>query len=109
MSEIESQQKRPKGLLIWMIVSQLLTVGSLAIWLVVAGLSFMAFDAGETPAAWAFVTVVWSYPIFPIAMSIGAWVAYAKRKNKLAAIISGISFAPPILFAVLIGFANLMP
>jgi hypothetical protein len=28
---------------------------------------------------------------------IGAWRAYAKRKNALAAVLSGLSFAPPIL------------
>ncbi|MBI5943429.1 MAG: hypothetical protein HY864_03600 [Chloroflexi bacterium] len=109
MSETAVPPKRSTGLLIWMIVSQLLAVGSLAIWLVVAGLSFMAFDAGETPAAWAFVTVVWSYPIIPLGLSIGGWVAYAKRKNKLAVVLSGLSFAPPILFGGLIGIANLIP
>jgi hypothetical protein len=28
---------------------------------------------------------------------IGAWRAYVKRKNALAAVLSGLSFAPPIL------------
>ncbi|NOT04236.1 MAG: hypothetical protein HOP27_06515 [Anaerolineales bacterium] len=109
MSEIAVQPKRSTGLLIWMIVSQLLAVASLFIWLVMAGLSVMAFDAGETPAAWAFVITIWSYPIFPLGLSIGAWVAYARRKNKLAAILSGLSFAPPILFALLLGITSLMP
>ena len=108
MSEIEVQPKRT-SLLIWMIVSQLLAVASLFIWVVMAGLSVMAFDAGETPAAWAFVITIWSYPIFPLGLSIGAWVAYACRKNKLAAILSGLSFAPPILFALLLGITSLMP
>ena len=109
MSEIEVKPARSKGLLIWMIIAQILAVASLFIWLVIAGLSVMAFDAGETPAAWAFVITIWSYPIFPLGLSIGAWIAYARRKNKLAAILSGLSFAPPILFALLIGIANVMP
>lgn len=107
MSEITGQPKRT-GLLIWMIVAQLMAVGSLLIWLVMAGLSVMAFDSGESTGAWAFVIAVWSYPIFPIVLSIGGWIAYARRKNKLAVILSSLSFAPPILFMLVLSIANLM-
>ena len=96
MSEITSQPKRT-GLLIWLIVSQLLAVASLFFWLLMAGLSVMAFDSGVTQEAWNVVIAVWLYPIFPLVMIIGAWIAYAKRKNKLAAILSGLSFIPPAL------------
>jgi cytochrome bd-type quinol oxidase subunit 2 len=93
-----AEKSRPrKALLIWMIVSQLLMLGSLVIWLVVAGLSVMAFDSGVTQEAWNFVIAVWLYPLFPIVMVIAAWIAYARRKDKLAAVLSGLSFAPPIL------------
>jgi hypothetical protein len=37
---------------------------------------------------------------------IAAWIAYAKRKNKLAGILSGLSFAPPILLIAFIAIAN---
>ena len=96
MSEITSQPKRT-GLLIWLIVSQLLAVASLFFWLVMAGLSVMAFDSGVTQEAWNVVIAVWLYPIFPLVMIIGAWIAYAKRRNRLAAILSGLSFIPPAL------------
>jgi len=96
MSEITSQPKRT-GLLIWLIVSQLLAVASLFFWLLMAGLSVMAFDSGVTQEAWNVVIAVWLYPIFPLVMIIGAWIAYAKRKNRLAAILSGLSFIPPAL------------
>jgi hypothetical protein len=43
-----------------MILSQVLSVLSLLIWLVMAGLSVMAFDQGSTPEAWTFVIAVWS-------------------------------------------------
>ena len=46
MSETTTPRSRT-GLVIWMIVSQLLTVGSLVIWLLVAGLSVMAFELGR--------------------------------------------------------------
>lgn len=94
MSEIVEQPKRPIGLLVWLIVSQMIALGSLVIWLAMAGLSFMAFDSGESLGAYAFVLAVWCYPVFPIGMSIGAWIAYSRRKNRLAAILSGASFAP---------------
>jgi hypothetical protein len=53
-----------------MIVSQLLAIGSLWFWVVVAGLSVMAFDEGGGPEAWAFVLAVWAYPLFPLRMAI---------------------------------------
>ncbi len=96
----QTSKPRSKGLLIWLIVSQVLAVASLVFWLVVAGLSFMAFDAGETPQAWAFVITIWAYPIFPIVMAIGAWIAYARRRNILSAILSGLTFALPVLLYI---------
>ncbi|HAV76935.1 MAG TPA: hypothetical protein DCX53_06225, partial [Anaerolineae bacterium] len=97
MTESPITPPKRTALLVWMILSQLFALGSLVIWLLVAGLSVMAFDQGSTPEAWTFVLAVWSYPIIPLILVIGAWIAYAKRRNKLAAILSGLSFTPPIL------------
>ena len=55
MTELAAPPKRRTGLLIWLIVSQLLAVGSLLIWALIAGLSVMAFDEGSSPEAWAIV------------------------------------------------------
>jgi len=100
MTALAAPPKRRTGLLIWLIVSQLLAVGSLLIWALMAGLSVMAFDSGVSPEAWAIVIAVWAYPLFPLVMAIGAWVAFAFRKNRLAAVLSGLTFAPPILFYI---------
>ena len=100
-------KRRRTGLMIWMIVSQFMMLGTLAIWLVVAGFSVMAFDAGVTPEAWAVVLIVWSYPILPIILIIAAWIAYAKYKAGLAVILSSLSFAPPILCVLLVVIADL--
>jgi hypothetical protein len=105
MTESIPQPKRV-GLVIWLIVSQLLALGSLFFWVVMAGLSVMAFDSGVTQEAWNIVIAAWAYPIFPLAMVIGAWIAFAKRKNKLAAILSGLSFAPPTLLILAIWVQN---
>ena len=99
-------QPRRTGLMIWMIISQVLMLGSLLIWLLAAGLSVMAFDSGVSAEAWTFVIIVWSYPILPISLIIAAWIAYARRKNVLAGVLSGLSFAPPILCFLLIAVAN---
>ncbi|NWG07174.1 MAG: hypothetical protein HXY35_10890 [Chloroflexi bacterium] len=105
MNDTAPHPKRT-GLLIWMIVSQILAVVSLVPWLLMAGLSVMAFDQGSTPEAWTFVIAVWSYPIIPIILVIAAWVAYARRRNRAAAVLSGFSFAPPLLCIVVIWFSN---
>jgi hypothetical protein len=106
VTNTETQSKRT-GLLVWMIVSQILTLLSLLIWLLVAGLSVMAFDSGVSAEAWTFVIAVWSYPIIPILLVIAAWIAYARRRNKSAAILSGLSFAPPFLLYIGIFIANI--
>lgn len=95
------------GLIAWMIISQVLTLLSLVLWLFVAGISVMAFDSGVSPEAWAIVIAVWSYPILPIVLVVAAWIAFARRKNKLAAVLSGLSFAPPFLLFLLVLILNL--
>ena len=107
LTETPTQPKRT-GLLIWMILSQFLALGSLLIWLLAAGLSVMAFDSGESREAWTLVIAVWSYPIIPIALVIGAWIAYAKRRNVLAGVLSGLSFTPPFLFYLFIWVTSLI-
>jgi hypothetical protein len=95
------------GLMIWMSISQLLALCSLVVWLLMAGVSVMAFDSGVSTEAWTFVIIVWSYPILPIGLIIAAWIAYAKHKNVLAVVLSGLSFAPPILCFLLIAVADI--
>jgi hypothetical protein len=58
--------------LIWLMVLQLLAIGSLWFWALVAGLSVMAFDSGDSPVAWKIVIADWAYPPFPLLMAIGA-------------------------------------
>lgn len=107
MTKPSAKPKRT-GLLIWLIVSQLLAVGSLLIWALMAGLSVMAFDSGVSPEAWTIVLAVWAYPIFPLVLVIGAWVAFAKRRNSLAGVLSGLSFAPPVLFYLFLWITSLI-
>jgi hypothetical protein len=96
------QPARRTGLTIWMILSQLLTLGSLAVWLVLAALPILFWDSPKGPdlSGWLVLLALWAYPILPIGMSIAAWVAYARRKNNQAAILAGICFAPALLCIV---------
>jgi K+-sensing histidine kinase KdpD len=84
-------------ILIWLIASQLLALASLFFWLFAAGISLMAFDSGVTREAWTFVLVVWSYPIWPAVFAIAAWIAYARKKDKLAGILTTLTFLPVLV------------
>lgn len=101
MTEVTGHPKRRTGLLIWLIVSQLLAIGSLRYWVLAAGLSVMAFDSGDSPLAWAIVIAAWAYPLFPLSMAISAWLAFALRKNRLAAVLTGLTIVVPALFLLL--------
>ena len=104
MAEATAKPKRSIPTLIWLIVSQLIALATLVFWVLVAGLSVMAFDEGSSPTAWAIVIAVWAYPLFPLVMAIGAWIAFAFRKNWLAAILSGLAFAPAGLLYLALRF-----
>lgn len=100
MTESTAQPKPRTALVIWLILLQLLALGSLVIWALMAALSVMAFDSGVSVEAWIFVLIVWSYPLFLLARIVGAWIAFAKRRNTTAAL-SGWSFAPLFLLFLL--------
>ena len=100
MTERTTKPKRKIGVLIWLIVSQLMALGTLFFWVIAAGTSVMAFDEGPSREAWTFVLLVWAYPLFPLVMAIGAWLAFAFRRNWLAAILSTTTFLPPVLFVL---------
>jgi hypothetical protein len=97
--------RRP--VIIWLIISQLLAVGSLFFWLLMAGLSVMAFDSGVSAEAWTFVLIVWSYPIWPIGFAIASWIAYARKKDRLAGILSTLTFLPVLLLFLFLVLSNL--
>jgi len=104
--EVKTPSRRP--VLIWLIVSQLLALASLFFWLLMAGLSVMAFDSGVTQEAWNFVIIVWSYPIWPVGFTIASWIAYARKKDKLAGILTTLTFIPILVLIGVIYVGNLM-
>ena len=99
---METKPASRTPILIWLIASQLLALASLIFWLFAAGISVMAFDPGVTQEAWNFVIAVWAYPIWPIAFTIAAWIAYARKKDKLAAVLTTLTFFPVLVLILMI-------
>lgn len=95
--------------LVWLIASQILALLSLIFWLMAAGLSVMAFDAGVTREAWNFVIAVWAYPVWPIAFTSAAWIAYARKKDKLAAVLTTLTFLPVLVLILVIVLSSFFP
>ena len=104
-TELKPTLRRP--VLVWLIVSQLLAAASLLFWLVMAGLSVMAFDSGVSTEAWTFVIAIWSYPIWPIGFAIASWIAYARKKDRLAGVLTTLTFLPVLLLFLIMVFGNL--
>jgi len=109
-SSLETEIKRPSRrlVLLWLIVSQALAVASLFFWLLMAGLSVMAFDSGVTAQAWAFVIAGGSYPLWPIAFAIVSWIAYAMHKDKLAAVLTTLTFLPIAILLLVMVVGNFL-
>jgi len=105
---LETKPPSRKPILIWLILSQALALGSLLLWLVMAGLSVMAFDSGVTQEAWNFVIIVWAYPLLPLVFAIASWIAYARRKDRLAGVLTTFTFLPMLVLIAVIVVGNFM-
>lgn len=92
-------RRRSRGTLAWLAATQLLAAASLLPWLGVAGPSVAGFAAPREPGAlapWVFLGVVWSYPLLPVGCAAAAWIAYARRRNRRAALLSAASLVPAL-------------
>ena len=105
---METKIASRKPILIWLIASQVLALLSLIFWLVVAGLSVMAFDSGVSAEAWTFVIAVWSYPIWPFGFAIAAWIAYARKKNRLAGVLTAFTFLPVLVLIIILAASSFL-
>jgi hypothetical protein len=66
----------------------------------------MAFDSGVTTEAWTFVIAVWSYPIWPIGFAVAAWIAYARKRDKLAAVLTTFTFLPVLVLITILALSS---
>lgn len=85
----------------WLIISQLLELASLVPWLIIAGLSVMAFDSGYSKAAVLIVAAVWGYPVLLLICAVAAWVAYRRGSTTVALVSTSV---PLLLAAPLVGY-----
>jgi len=90
-----------RGVLIWLVISQILAVGSLIPWLGFAYYTYHLLFNGVT-AAWdaIFVGFTLAYPVVVIGSAILAWLFYRAHKDRLAVIVSSIFLVGPIFFFV---------
>ena len=87
------------GSFIWLLISTFLGLLSLLPWTILLATSFMAFDSGESPQAYAFVGAVLSYPLLPVGCGILAWLLFAFKKRRAAVIVTSL----PLLAVLLVG------
>lgn len=99
------ERSEPGWAILVAVVLQLLQVLSLFPWLVMAGLSVMAFDAPGSSGRWqpwAFVLAVWSYPAWILAAGIVSWVLIARGRRYAAMAVAAALTLPGIAGAVLL-------
>jgi hypothetical protein len=75
---------------IWLIITQILAVLSLFLWLIMAGLSLLAFDTGYKLLAMLFVAMSWLYPLLPIGCATLARWLYRHGKQRSSLITTSI-------------------
>jgi hypothetical protein len=101
-----------RGLLVWLVASQTIALGSLLPWLAVAGLALLALEAPPASAGpWPALLVgsVLAWPLVPVGCTVGAWLLYARRRGVAAAVVSGLPLVALAVFAGLLVAAGPFP
>ena len=60
------------------------------------------FADGASRADWVVVISVCAYPLLPLTRAFSAWIAFVIRKNRLAAVLTGLTIVPPVVLIVAI-------
>ncbi len=94
-------------ILVWLFASQLLAIATLFFWLFAAGIFTIPSGSSMAQAAPSVAFAVWAYPVWPIAFTIAAWVAYARKNDKLAAVLTTLTFLPVLVLIVFIMLSGL--
>ncbi len=77
---------------------------SLPFAVVAALFSPMAFDSGESPAAWAYLGGALSYPLLVVTALIAAWLLYARRRHRPCLLVLLVPLLGTPLLAALAAF-----
>jgi hypothetical protein len=104
-------EKHPPWSWITLLSLQIVQLLSLIPWLLMAGLSFMAFDAPGSDKMWqpwVFVALMWSYPLWLLGAGILSWVLFGFRRHVWAVVIGSIFTLLPVLGFLLVAVASLL-
>ena len=83
-----------------------LALGTLAPWAMMAMMSPMVFDAGETPQLWAFFWTLWLYPVWLLAWLVFAILSARAGSGVRAIVLTVIAAAPALAFAAYLGLVS---
>lgn len=100
---------KPRWPWISVLVLQFVQLLTLPPWLVMAGLSVMAFDAPGSTAQWqpwAFVLAVWSYPLWLLVFGVASWLLLATGRRSLGFALCLLVTLPLPLLLAGIAFLN---
>ena len=109
---MESDAAAPQRRAAWitLVVLDALQLLSLAPWLMMGALSFMAFDAPGSDRMWepwAFVIAVWSYPLWLLIAGVVSWILFAKRRSGWAIALASVFTLPAVGMALVLLLAHL--
>ena len=79
-------RRRPWTLVV-LVGATIVYIVSLPFAVVAALMSPMAFDSGQSPAAWAYLGGALSYPLLVVAALIAAWVLYRRRRHRACLVV----------------------
>jgi hypothetical protein len=109
MSSLETAVPEPRsaGTFWWLIAVQALGVLGLVPWLFATVLSVWGV-AWEPVSGWVWPTLlaIWTYPLWLIVFSALAWIAYRKRRNRRAVLLSLGAFIPVVVLEVYAALTN---
>ena len=86
-SATTSARRRRPWTFVALLGATVVYVVSLPFAILAAMMSPMAFDSGESPAAWALLGAALGYPFLAVATVIVAWVFYARGRYRAALLV----------------------
>ena len=101
------KRRRPLTLVV-LVVATAIYLLTLPFALAAALMSPMAFDSGESPAAWAYLGGALSYPVLVVATLIAAWLLYRRRRHRgcLVVLLVPLVGAPLVAGAAALAFGR---
>ncbi len=108
MTDANATVKPPRSrlLLIGLIVGTIAAALAILPVFVMATMSVMVAASGSSPLIFTFLTFAWSLPFVVVVGPVGAWVAYALRRERTAWV---LLFWPAVWAAIMFGILFLVP